>query len=107
MGKPAARTLSHLSADGQANMVDVSDKAATDRVALADGALRMARATLAILEKGQSKKGDVLGTARLAGIMAAKRTAELIPLCHPLPLTHVQLDFEVDRELPGVRALAS
>jgi len=86
--------LSHLAETGEARMVDVGDKSVTDRRATAVGAVLMQPATLALIVAGEMKKGDVLGTARLAGIMAAKRTAELIPLCHPLALTQVTVDLE-------------
>jgi cyclic pyranopterin phosphate synthase len=88
--------LSHFDAQGQAHMVDVGAKAETHRVARASGTIRMQPATLAAILQGTAKKGDVLGIARIAGIQAAKRTAELIPLCHPLPLTHVSVEFTVD-----------
>lgn len=94
--------LTHFDAGGRAQMVDVSDKPATARLAIAKGFVRMARETLDLIEQGRAGKGDVLGTARLAGIMAAKRTAELIPLCHPLALSKVTLDLTSDPELPGV-----
>jgi cyclic pyranopterin phosphate synthase len=100
-------TLTHLDASGQANMVDVSAKAATDRTAVATGRVVMKPETLAIVRAGDAKKGDVLGTARLAGIMAAKRTHELIPLCHPLLLTKVAVDVVPDEDLPGVRVTAT
>ena len=95
--------LSHFDADGQAHMVDVSGKAVTDRMAVASGCVKMSLETLAIISEGRAKKGDVLGVARLAGIMGAKRTADLIPLCHPLPITKVALDLTPDADLPGVR----
>ena len=85
--------LTHIDAAGAARMVDVGDKAATDRVAVAEGAVLMEAATLALVLSGDAKKGDVLGTARIAGIMAAKRTHELIPLCHPLALTSVKVEL--------------
>ena len=88
--------LSHFDAGGNAYMVDVSDKAVTSRVAVARGRVEMTAATLDIVRKGQAKKGDVLAVARLAGIMAAKKTADLIPLCHPLPITKVALDLSLD-----------
>lgn len=88
--------LTHFDGAGQAHMVDVAAKAETHRVAIAEGAIRMLPATFALAAGGDAKKGDVLGVARLAGIMAAKRTGELIPLCHPLPLTAVSVDFELD-----------
>jgi cyclic pyranopterin phosphate synthase len=87
-------------------MVDVSAKAATERVAVAEGRVLMRPETLAIVRSGDAKKGDVLGTARIAGIMAAKRTHELIPLCHPLALTQVEVDLVPDAKLPGVRVTA-
>ena len=87
--------LTHFDAQGQAHMVDVAAKAATHRIAIAGGRIEMLPGTLALIEAGTAKKGDVLGVARIAGIMAAKRTSELIPLCHPLALTHVAVDFEV------------
>ena len=98
--------LTHLDASGAANMVDVSDKAVTTRVAIAGGTIVMQAATLALAMTGGAKKGDVVATARLAGIMAAKRTAELIPLCHPLALTKVSVDIEADAALPGFRVTA-
>jgi cyclic pyranopterin phosphate synthase len=98
--------LTHLSARGEAHMVDVSDKAETTRVAVAQGAVTMKPETLAAALAGDAKKGDVLGAARLAGIMAAKRTSELIPLCHPLMLTKVSVDIAPDDALPGFRLRA-
>jgi cyclic pyranopterin phosphate synthase len=100
--------LSHLSARGEARMVDVSAKAASERVAVAEGRVVMSAKTLDLVLKGDAKKGDVLGAARIAGIMAAKRTHELIPLCHPLALSKVAVDIAPDRKLPGlvVRATA-
>jgi cyclic pyranopterin monophosphate synthase len=100
--------LTHLSSAGQARMVDVSEKAATERVAIAEGKVIMRRDTLELALSGNAKKGDVFAAARIAGIMAAKKTHELIPLCHPLPLTAISLDLEPDPVLPGikVRALA-
>ena len=100
-------SLTHFDAEGRAHMVDVSDKAVTDRVAVAEGAVVMRAETLALVTSGTAKKGDVLGVARLAGIMAAKRTADLIPLCHPLPITRVALDLAPDADLPGVRITAT
>ena len=88
-------------------MVDVSAKPATERTAVAEGRVLMSKATLALIESGQAKKGDVLATARIAGIMAAKRTSELIPLCHPLALTKVTIDIATDRKLPGCIVRAS
>jgi cyclic pyranopterin monophosphate synthase len=93
--------LTHIGASGEARMVDVSDKPATERLAIAEGRVVMSKATLELIRSGNAKKGDVLGTARIAGIMAAKRTSELIPLCHPLALSKVTLDIEPDDELPG------
>ena len=99
----APRTLTHIDASGKADMVDVGDKAETVRIARAEGFIRMAPATLELIMSGNAKKGDVIGTARLAGIMAAKQTASLIPLCHPLILTKVAVDIREDRALPGLR----
>lgn len=98
--------LTHLDAAGAANMVDVSDKAATARTARAEGSVVMRPETLRLIREGDAKKGDVIGTARIAGIMAAKRTHELIPLCHPLLLTKVSVDCEPDEALPGLRVTA-
>jgi cyclic pyranopterin phosphate synthase len=99
--------LSHLDEMGQARMVDISEKPDTSRVAIAKGEIVMLESTLELIVTDSIKKGDVLGVAQLAGVMAAKRTADLIPLCHPLPLNQVKVDFELDRELPGVRITAS
>ena len=99
--------LTHLDARGQAQMVDVSDKADTDRIATAKGAVRMLPQTLKMIEKGDAKKGDVLATARIAGIMAAKRTSDLIPLCHPLAISKVTVDLDPDHELPGIQVTAT
>lgn len=99
--------LTHQDETGRARMVDVGDKAETDRVAVAGGTLLMQAATLAALRDGRTPKGDPLQVAQVAGIMAAKRTSELIPLCHPLPLTQVDLAFELADELPGVRVTAT
>jgi cyclic pyranopterin monophosphate synthase len=96
-------TLTHIDAKGEARMVDVSAKAATERTAVAEGWVVMSRATLELIVSGNAKKGDVLATARIAGIMAAKRTSELIPLCHPLALSKVTLDIAPDTTLPGCR----
>ena len=93
--------LTHIDTKGEARMVDVSAKAATERTAVAEGRVVMSKATLALIMSGNAKKGDVLATARIAGIMAAKRTAELIPLCHPLALSKVTLDISPDPKLPG------
>ena len=95
--------LTHFDAQGQAHMVDVGVKRATHRVAVASGRIRMQPATLALIEAGEAKKGDVLGVARVAAIMAAKKTHELIPLCHPLALTRVAVDFELLAAEPAVR----
>ena len=92
----AAAGLSHFDAQGQAHMVDVAGKPETRRVARATGSIRMQAATLAAIAAGNARKGDVLGVARIAAIQAAKRTSDLVPLCHPLPLTHVQVDFSID-----------
>jgi cyclic pyranopterin monophosphate synthase len=99
-----ARTpkLSHLGSRGEARMVDVSEKALTERIAVAEGRVVMLPKTLDAVLRGDAKKGDVLGAARIAGILAAKRTHELIPLCHPLPLTKVEVEIKPDRELPGL-----
>jgi cyclic pyranopterin phosphate synthase len=94
-------TLTHVDARGEARMVDVSAKAATMREAVAEGRVVMSKSTLELIVAGNSKKGDVLGTARIAGIMAAKRTSDLIPLCHPLALSKVTLDIVTDKKLPG------
>ena len=103
-----SRTLSHVTPGGEARMVDVSAKPTTERVAVAEGRIVMTPDTLDLVLKGNAKKGDVLGAARIAGIMAAKKTHELIPLCHPLPLSRIAVDIEPDRKLPGfaVRATA-
>jgi cyclic pyranopterin monophosphate synthase len=93
--------LTHIDARGEARMVDVSAKPATERVATAEGRVMMSRTTLELIVSGNAKKGDVLGTARIAGIMAAKRTSELIPLCHPLALSKVTVDITPDDRLPG------
>jgi len=99
--------LSHFDAKGAAHMVDVSGKSITERTAVAQGNITMTVQTLDIITKGSVKKGDVLGVARLAGIMAAKKTADLIPLCHPLPITKVALELTPDADLPGVRVQAT
>lgn len=98
--------LTHLDQKGEAHMVDVGDKAETARIAIAEGHVVMQAETLAIVRDGDAKKGDVLGTARLAGIMAAKRAHELIPLCHPLLLSKISVDLTIDESLPGVRVRA-
>ncbi|WP_306004941.1 cyclic pyranopterin monophosphate synthase MoaC [Aquicoccus porphyridii] len=99
--------LTHFDAKGDAHMVDVSDKDDTHRVATARGSVRMADATLDLISEGRASKGDVLSVARLAGIMGAKKTADLIPLCHPLPVTKVAVDLSLDPDLPGVRIEAT
>jgi cyclic pyranopterin phosphate synthase len=99
--------LTHFDARGDAHMVDVSDKEVTSRIATAEGFVRMAQASFDIISEGRAKKGDVLGVARLAGIMGAKKTPDLIPLCHPLPVTKVALDLVLDADLPGVRITAT
>ncbi|EPR22355.1 molybdenum cofactor biosynthesis protein MoaC [Agrobacterium sp. TS43] len=101
-----AGKLTHIDAGGEAHMVDVGDKAETVRVAVAEGFVKMKPETLALIREGNAKKGDVIGTARLAGIMAAKQTANLIPLCHPLMLTKVAVDIAEDAALPGLRVEA-
>jgi cyclic pyranopterin phosphate synthase len=98
--------LSHIDEKGGARMVDVSDKTATARRAVAEGFIRMQPETLALVETGEAKKGDVIGAARIAGIMAAKKTHELIPLCHPLAITKATLDFEISESPPGIHVTA-
>lgn len=100
-------TLTHIGAGGEASMVDVGDKAETVRIATAEGQVRMLPETLALILAGNAKKGDVIGTARIAGIMAAKRTHELIPLCHPLLLDKVAVEIAPDESLPGLRVEAT
>lgn len=102
--KPA---LTHIDAAGQAHMVDVGAKSETVRIATAEGFVRMQPETLVLIREGNASKGDVIGTARLAGIMAAKKTSDLIPLCHPLMLTKVSVDIALDSDLPGVRITAT
>ena len=99
--------LTHFDSKGQAHMVDVSDKAVTARTAVARGEVRMSADTLALVTEGRAGKGDVLGVARLAGIMGAKRTSDLIPLCHPLPVTKVSVELTPDPDLPGIRIEAT
>jgi cyclic pyranopterin phosphate synthase len=99
--------LTHLDEKGAAAMVDVSTKAVTERQAIAEGHITMLPETLYLIRKGYAKKGDVLGAARIAGIMAAKKTHELIPLCHPLLLSKIAIDLEPDDTLPGIRARAT
>jgi cyclic pyranopterin monophosphate synthase len=103
---PAQTPLTHFDAQGQAQMVDVAAKDATHRVARARGTIRMQAGTLELIAAGQAKKGDVIGVARIAAIQGAKRTAELIPLCHPLPITHVSVQFELDRAGPALHVEA-
>ncbi len=105
--RPDPAALTHFDAHGQAHMVDVSAKAATHRIAVAEGHITMLPATLALIAGGSAKKGDVIGIARIAAIQAAKRTAELIPLCHPLPLTRVAVDFDVDAAASRVRCVVT
>ena len=107
MTQPPSNALTHLDAQGQAQMVDVSAKEQTVRRAIAAGRVRMQPETFTAIETGNAPKGDVLGTARLAGIMAAKQTANLIPLCHPLPLQKVEVNLIPDAELPGYRIEAT
>ena len=99
--------LTHFDADGQAHMVDVSDKPVSSRLAIARGAVKMQADTLTLITEGRAKKGDVLAVAQLAGIMGAKKTADLIPLCHPLPITKVALTLTPDPALPGIRIEAT
>jgi cyclic pyranopterin phosphate synthase len=99
--------LTHFDAKGDAHMVDVSEKAITDRIAVAEAHIRMRPETFEIITEGRAKKGDVTGVARLAGIMAAKRTSDLIPLCHPLPISKVTVDLDPDPSLPGLRITAT
>jgi cyclic pyranopterin monophosphate synthase len=103
----AEQKLTHVDETGAAHMVDVSDKSPTTRVAVASGIVRMEAATLNTIVAGNAAKGDVLAAARIAGIMAAKRTSDLIPLCHPLALTKVTVDIEPDAALPGLRVVAT
>lgn len=99
--------LTHFDAKGDAHMVDVSDKEHTSRIATAEGWVKMAQATYDIITEGRAKKGDVISVARLAGIMGAKKTPDLIPLCHPLPITKVAVELTPDAELPGIRISAT
>jgi cyclic pyranopterin phosphate synthase len=101
-----AGALTHIGAEGEARMVDVSEKPATRRVAIAEGQVRMAAATLSAILAGDAKKGDVIGAARIAGIMAAKKTSELIPLCHPISLDAIVVDIALDEALPGLKVRA-
>ena len=98
--------LSHIDDKGQARMVDGSDKAVTDRRAVPEGFIRMQPEMLALVEAGEAKKGDVIGAARIAGIMAAKKTHELIPLCHPLAITKATIEFEISKSPPGIHVLS-
>jgi cyclic pyranopterin monophosphate synthase len=98
----SSAALTHIDARGEARMVDVSAKPATERTAVAEGRVIMSKATLELIASGHAKKGDVLGSARIAGIMAAKRTSELIPLCHPLALSKVTVDITPNQKLPGL-----
>lgn len=100
-------SLSHLDDAGRARMVDVGHKPDSERVAVARGEITMRPETLSLIEEGNLKKGDVLAVAQLAGVMAAKRTSELIPLCHPLPLTHISVDLKLDKDLPGIQINAT
>ena len=99
--------MTHFDEAGRARMVDISGKPITERMAKAKGIIRMQRETLETIRSGSAKKGDVIAVARIAGIMAAKRTAELIPLCHPIPLTDVDLTIDLDDDLPGVRVTST
>jgi cyclic pyranopterin phosphate synthase len=103
---PDAKSLTHIGAEGEARMVDVSEKPATRRVAIAEGQVRMAAATLGAILAGDAKKGDVIGAARIAGIMAAKKTSELIPLCYPISLDAIVVDIASDEALPGLKIRA-
>ena len=102
-----SKELSHLDGAGRARMVNVGHKPDTERVAIARGAIAMEIETLELIRAGNLKKGDVFSAAQLAGVMAAKKTAELIPLCHPLPLTHIDLEIKPDEELPGIQITAT
>jgi len=101
------RRLSHIGRRGEARMVDVSQKKPTERIAIAEGRVVMRKSTLKLVLKGDAKKGDVLGVARVAGIMAAKRTHELIPLCHPLAIQKIEVDIQPDEKLPGIKVRAT
>ena len=103
---PPAEHLTHFDATGQAHMVDVGAKQDTHRIAVAAGSIRMKPETLALIQSGNAKKGDVIGIARIAAIMASKRTSDLVPLCHPLPITRVAVDFEVDAVASSVHCRA-
>lgn len=106
MNTPTDSPLTHFDAQGQAHMVDVAAKAETHRVARAGGSIHMLPATFELVAGGNAKKGDVIGIARVAAIQAAKRTSDLVPLCHPLPITRVVVDFELDHEHSEVRCIA-
>ena len=106
MTVPGPSPLTHFDAAGQAHMVDVAGKAETRRVARAGGTIRMRAETLSLIESGSAKKGDVLGIARIAAIQGAKRTSELVPLCHPIAITRVAVEFEIDRTACAVRCTA-
>ncbi|ACK67447.1 molybdenum cofactor biosynthesis protein C [Rippkaea orientalis PCC 8801] len=107
MSNPSQSNLSHINSQGEAQMVDVSQKTPTHRQAIAAGQIRMSQATFAAIQVGNTPKGDVLGTAKLAGIMAAKQTANLIPLCHPLPLQKIEVNLIPDENLPGYQIRAT
>jgi cyclic pyranopterin phosphate synthase len=100
-------TLTHFDSAGHAHMVDIADKAVTRRVAIARGSIRMKQETLALVREGTAKKGDVIGVARIAAIQGAKRTSDLIPLCHPIPITRVKVEFEIDDETVAVHCTAT
>ena len=106
MTDPDASALTHFDAEGQAHMVDISAKDQTHRVARAGGAIRMRPETLMLIESGSAKKGDVIGVARIAAIQGAKRTAELVPLCHPIAITRIAVEFEIVREANELRCTA-
>jgi cyclic pyranopterin phosphate synthase len=103
MARTADKAFTHFDRGGQAHMVDVAQKAETHRIAVASGAIRMHADTLKLIAKGDAKKGDVLGVARIAAIQGAKRCADLIPLCHPVPLTRVAVEFAIDKKTPSVQ----
>ena len=106
MSESTAKKLTHFDASGQAHMVDVGNKAHTKRIAVAIGTIKMLPDTLQLIINGSAKKGDVLGTARIAAIQGAKRTADLIPLCHPISLTKVSIEFEIDDKISAVICLS-
>lgn len=107
MKEDSSAGLSHVNQSGEARMVDVGGKSETERQARASGSIRMRAETLAAIRDNQVKKGDVLAVARIAGIQAAKRTPELVPLCHPIPITAIEVDLALDESLPGVRVNAT